>query len=75
MSEQKIYKFNVAMTCDGCANSVKRVLSKKSEEKELSIEVEVDLLKKVVTVKTALPEEEILETIKKTNLAVSKLSE
>lgn len=57
------------MTCDGCKNAVDRVLKKNLEGK---IEkVDYDVPGKKVYITSALAPEEVLETIKKTNLESS----
>uniref|UniRef100_A0A336M1J9 Copper transport protein ATOX1 n=1 Tax=Culicoides sonorensis TaxID=179676 RepID=A0A336M1J9_CULSO len=62
------YEFNVAMTCDGCKNSVNRVLSKLEDKIE---KVDFDVPGKKVWVTSQMSADEVLEVIKKTNLETS----
>ncbi|VDK36093.1 unnamed protein product [Taenia asiatica] len=55
------------MTCEGCANAVKRVLSKLGSDVS-SVHTDVD--KNIVTVTSTLPEKTILETLQKTSKPV-----
>ncbi|XGW16860.1 hypothetical protein V3C99_001920, partial [Haemonchus contortus] len=64
------YTFEMAMTCDGCANAARRVLGKLGDK--VSID-EVNVEKKKVVVTTDLPASEILETLKKTGKEIKQL--
>ncbi|VDO35398.1 unnamed protein product [Haemonchus placei] len=64
------YTFEMAMTCDGCANAARRVLGKLGDK--VSID-EVNVEKKKVVVTTDLPANDILETLKKTGKEVKQL--
>lgn len=55
------------MTCEGCANAVKRVLSKLGNDIS-SVRTDVD--KNIVMVTSTLPEKTILETLQKTSKPV-----
>lgn len=50
------------MTCEGCVNSVQNVLNKKEGVND----IKVNLDNKMVSVKTTLSSDEILQVIKKT---------
>ncbi|KAL5967804.1 Metal homeostasi factor ATX1 [Taenia solium] len=67
-SFSKTYNFEVEMTCEGCANAVKRVLSKLGSDVS-SVHTDVD--KNTVTVTSTLPEKTILETLLKTSKPVN----
>ncbi|SCU95447.1 LAMI_0F02498g1_1 [Lachancea mirantina] len=67
MPEAKHYHFDVKMTCEGCSNSIKRVLTRL--EPEVS-KFEVSLEKQTVDVFTHLPFETVLAKIKKTGKEV-----
>ncbi|KAI4495998.1 hypothetical protein M0802_008213 [Mischocyttarus mexicanus] len=58
----QIYEFRVEMTCEGCVNSVQNVLNKKAGVNDIN----VNLDNKMVSVKTTLSSDEVLQTIKKT---------
>ncbi|VDI13278.1 copper transport protein ATOX1-like isoform X1 [Mytilus galloprovincialis] len=62
------YQFNMEMTCEGCANAAKRVLGKQGDK---VTEVVTDVPTKTVTVTSTLSADEVLEVLKKTNIAVS----
>jgi len=66
MSEEKTYKFKVAMTCNGCLDAVKRSLNKNLGPDKIK-SIEGDLKEQSVTVKTTGPESEgeVLEIVKK----------
>jgi copper chaperone len=69
----KTYVFEVAMTCEGCVNAVKRVLGKVEDKID---SFDVDLPAKTVTVKSgALTKDEVEETLKKTGNDVKFVSE
>ncbi|CAG0893580.1 unnamed protein product [Darwinula stevensoni] len=55
--------FNVEMTCEGCSGAVKRVLGKLGDSVE---NVDIDMEKKKVYVKSGLSSDELLSVIKKT---------
>ncbi|KAM3722915.1 Metal homeostasis factor [Dirofilaria immitis] len=59
----KTYTFEVDMTCEGCANAARKVLSKL--ETDIS-DVQIDVSTKRVVVTTTLPVNSILETLQKT---------
>lgn len=58
----QVYEFRVEMTCEGCVNSVQNVLNKKAGVNDIN----VNLDNKMVSVKTTLSSDEVLQTIKKT---------
>ncbi|KAF7384672.1 copper transport protein ATOX1 [Vespula maculifrons] len=58
----QVYEFWVEMTCEGCVNSVQNVLNKKEGVND----IKVNLDNKMVSVKTTLSSDEILQVIKKT---------
>jgi len=57
----------MAMTCEGCANAAKRVLSKLGDKVG---SVDTDVNTKTVKVSTSLSADEILDTLKKTGKEV-----
>eukprot|EP01134_Creolimax_fragrantissima_P004210 CFRG4210T1 len=61
------HTFNVAMTCDGCAGAVKRVLAKLDGIEN----VDINVADKTVKVTTALDAETVLAQIKKTGKETS----
>ncbi|KAI9246232.1 putative ATX1-antioxidant protein and metal homeostasis factor [Phascolomyces articulosus] len=60
------YTFNVEMACSGCSNAVNRALGRLEGVENIDISLE----KQTVVVKTELPREKVLETIKKTGKTV-----
>ncbi|OLY83337.1 Copper transport protein ATX1 [Smittium mucronatum] len=56
------YKFKVAMNCNGCSGSVKRVLDRLDGVQD----VDIDLPSQTVSVTTSLPQDTIFQTIRKT---------
>ncbi|KAL7065061.1 hypothetical protein AAHC03_05094 [Spirometra sp. Aus1] len=66
----KKYVFKMEMTCEGCANAAKRVLSKLGEG---ILSVDADVKNQLVTVESTLDEDVILETLKKTTKPVSAI--
>ncbi|VDM61765.1 unnamed protein product [Angiostrongylus costaricensis] len=62
----------MAMTCEGCANAARRVLSKLGEDKVTVDKIDVDTKQVVVT--TDLPASQILQTLEKTGKAVKQMS-
>lgn len=58
------------MTCEGCANAAKRVLSKLGNDVS---NVTTDVSTNTVIVTTTLPEETILEQLKKTTKPVKAI--
>ena len=66
----KTYRFEIEMTCEGCANAVKRVLSKLGGDVS---SVHTDVENNTVTVVSSLPESVILETLRKTSKPVKVL--
>lgn len=58
----QVYEFRVEMTCEGCVNSVQNVLNKQAGVNDIN----VNLDNKMVSVKTTLSSDEVLQTIKKT---------
>nr|CDS32468.1 copper transport protein [Hymenolepis microstoma] len=61
------YKFELEMSCEGCANAAKRVLEKLGSDVSSVI---TDVSTNTVTVSTTLPEETILNQLKKTSKPV-----
>nr|CAR63624.1 putative CU (copper) Chaperonin [Angiostrongylus cantonensis] len=66
------YTFEMAMTCEGCANAARRVLSKLGEDKVTVDKIDVDTKQVIVT--TDLPASQILQTLEKTGKAVKQMS-
>ncbi|KAJ1345879.1 hypothetical protein KIN20_000508 [Parelaphostrongylus tenuis] len=66
------YTFEMAMTCEGCANAARRVLGKLGEDKVTIDKIDVDTKQVVVT--SDLPANEILQTLQKTGKEVKQLS-
>lgn len=64
------YKFEIEMTCEGCANAVKRVLSQLGDSISY---VNTDISSNTVTVTTALSEKEVLDQIRKTSKPVKAI--
>ncbi|KAI9493391.1 hypothetical protein BDB00DRAFT_823860 [Zychaea mexicana] len=62
------YMFSVEMSCSGCSNAVNRALLRLEGVEEENIDINLD--KQTVYVKTDLPREKVLETIKKTGKTV-----
>lgn len=60
------------MTCEGCANAARRVLSKLGEDKVTVDKIDVDTKQVIVT--TDLPASQILQTLEKTGKAVKQMS-
>lgn len=60
----------VEMTCEGCANAVRRVLSGRSEVQDINI----NLTEQSVQVKTTLSPNEVLEIIEKTGKKTKLIS-
>ncbi|SCU96769.1 LADA_0H02652g1_1 [Lachancea dasiensis] len=69
MSAPKHYHFEVVMTCEGCSNAIKRVLTRL--EPDVS-EINISLEKQTVDVKSVLPFETVLDKIKKTGKEVKR---
>lgn len=67
MSEQKHLHFDVVMSCEGCSNAIRRVLTRL--EPDVS-KIDISLEKQTVDVYTVLPFETVLEKIKKTGKEV-----
>lgn len=65
------YTFEMAMTCEGCANAARRVLCKLGEDKVTIDKIDVDAKQVVVT--SDLPASEILQTLLKTGKEVRQL--
>ncbi|EPB77191.1 heavy metal-associated domain protein [Ancylostoma ceylanicum] len=65
------YTFEMAMTCEGCANAARRVLGKLGEDK-VTID-KIDVGTKQVVVTTDLPASDILEALKKTGKEIKQL--
>ncbi|KAE9417250.1 hypothetical protein Angca_007594, partial [Angiostrongylus cantonensis] len=65
------YTFEMAMTCEGCANAARRVLSKLGEDKVTVDKIDVDTKQVIVT--TDLPASQILQTLEKTGKAVKQM--
>ncbi|MFH4982424.1 hypothetical protein AB6A40_009133 [Gnathostoma spinigerum] len=59
----KIYSFKFEMSCDGCANAARKVLSKLGSD---VTDVDVNVNEGKIKVTTNLPSSTILETLKKT---------
>merc|ERR1711894_543576 len=71
----KIFEFQVAMTCEGCSNQLKRVLDKHGQEKGIDGH-EIDLPnKKVMVTSKTLQKGEVEEIIKKTGLETTFVGE
>ncbi|KAM3180451.1 hypothetical protein ACTXT7_016254 [Hymenolepis weldensis] len=66
----KTYKFELEMTCEGCANAAKRVLGQLGSDVSSVI---TDVSTNTVTVSTTLPEETILDQLKKTTKPVKAI--
>ncbi|KAK5969786.1 HMA domain-containing protein [Trichostrongylus colubriformis] len=66
------YTFEMAMTCDGCANAARRVLSKLGEDKVTVDKIDVGTKQVIVT--SDLAANDILEALKKTGKEVKQLS-
>merc|ERR1711997_656722 len=67
----KVYEFEVAMTCEGCSNAVKKVLDKHGQEKGI-VGHEIDLAnKKVRVTSNTLDNKEVEDILKKTGLSTS----
>ncbi|XP_013386219.1 metal homeostasis factor ATX1-like [Lingula anatina] len=64
----QVHEFDMAMTCDGCANAAKRVLGKLGDDVTL---VETDVEAKKVFVTSTLPFEKLLEALKKTGKEIN----
>ncbi|CUS24343.1 LAQU0S15e02366g1_1 [Lachancea quebecensis] len=67
MSTPNHYHFNVAMSCEGCSNAIRRVLTRL--EPDVS-KIDISLKEQTVDVYTVLPFETVLEKIKKTGKEV-----
>ncbi|WKX98190.1 hypothetical protein Q1695_013680 [Nippostrongylus brasiliensis] len=65
------YTFEMAMTCDGCANAARRILAKFGEDK-VTID-KIDVATKHVVVSTDLPPNDIFEALKKTGKEIKQL--
>jgi len=63
------YKFNVAMTCEGCSGAVTRILNKKLEP---GSSFNVDLENKLVTITSSKSQDELFEILKKCGKEVTK---
>lgn len=57
------HEFKVEMTCDGCANAVKRVLGKQGSDVQ---DVQVDVAARSVIVTSTLPHDKLQQIIAKT---------
>ncbi|CAD5229349.1 unnamed protein product [Bursaphelenchus okinawaensis] len=64
------YDFSVAMTCEGCANAVRRVLGKLGDKVQ---DVKIDVVEKKVSVTTTATKDEIRQQLEKTGKDVSAL--
>ncbi|PIO65182.1 heavy metal-associated domain protein, partial [Teladorsagia circumcincta] len=64
------YTFEMAMTCDGCANAARRVLGKLGDKVTVD---KIDVGTKQVVVTTDLPASDILEALKKTGKEIKQL--
>ncbi|CAJ0578465.1 unnamed protein product, partial [Mesorhabditis spiculigera] len=69
----KTLVFEMAMTCEGCANAARRVLGKLGEEKVKVLDV--DVATKKVTVASEIPAAEIQAALEKTGKAIKLISE
>ncbi|VDO99690.1 unnamed protein product [Heligmosomoides polygyrus] len=65
------YTFEMAMTCEGCANAARRVLGKLGDGK-VTID-KIDVQTKQVVVSTDLTADDVLEALKKTGKEVKQL--
>ncbi|VDN24901.1 unnamed protein product [Cylicostephanus goldi] len=65
-----LYTFEMGMTCDGCANAARRVLTKLGDKVTID---KIDVATKQVVVTTDLPANDILETLKKTGKEIKQL--
>lgn len=65
------YVFELDMTCEGCANTARKVLAKLGGDVS---KVDVDLPSKKITVTTTLPSDTILQTLQKTGKACKLIS-
>ncbi|XP_076641803.1 antioxidant 1 copper chaperone [Halictus rubicundus] len=65
----QVYEFQVEMTCEGCANAVTNVLTKKEGVNN----VQIDLANKKVLVTSSLSSDEVSNVIKKTGKACQLL--
>ena len=63
-------KFNVGMTCGGCANAVKRILKKMDGVTEIDANVETKLV--IVDHTDAVTSQQMLEALKKWSDASGK---
>ena len=63
--------FNAGMTCDGCANAVKRILGKIEGVEE----IQTDVTNKKVTVKGSADKEVMLAALKKWGTPANKIVE
>jgi len=71
----KVFEFQVAMTCEGCSNQLKRVLDKHGPEKGIDSH-EIDLPgKKVFVTSKTLQKDGVEEIIKKTGLDTTFVGE
>ncbi|KAL4003734.1 Heavy-metal-associated domain family protein [Acanthocheilonema viteae] len=57
------YTFELNMTCEGCANAARKVLSKLGDDIS---DVQIDVGTQRVIVKTTLPADSVLATLEKT---------
>ncbi|CAK9297046.1 unnamed protein product [Gordionus sp. m RMFG-2023] len=63
----QVYKYNVEMTCEGCASAIRNVLNKLPDIEN----IETDVQNNEVTVRTSsTSREDILNQIKKTGKSV-----
>ncbi|VDN05060.1 unnamed protein product [Thelazia callipaeda] len=66
-----VLTFELDMTCEGCANAARRVLSKLGDDVS---DVQINIAAKRVTVTTKLPAETVLLTLKKTGRKAKLIS-
>uniref|UniRef100_A0A0N4ZV88 Copper transport protein ATOX1 n=1 Tax=Parastrongyloides trichosuri TaxID=131310 RepID=A0A0N4ZV88_PARTI len=66
----KTYVFEMGMTCDGCANAAKKVLSKLGDK---VICIDADVATKTIKVTTSLESSEIQTQLEKTGKSIKLL--